>query len=285
MSLRLTRENIFDAACLLAGKMGRLFGVRLERPVLIIGSGRCGTTLLVRILHTHPGLAGFPGEANELWHPKLEPFESASLNIPPIEVDPRGFTDATIAHWPSKHGDSVRDTFSGYHLVKGPSKAFFSKSAMISFMIPKILEIFPDARLIHIYRSGPSVVESYFKKNFGKYTRFSYPEKEYRRICARYWNDCILEIDRREKELSLSAKGQFLEFSYEGLCERPRAIMDEVARFIGIAPDGFGFDLSQVSSRNEKVGDYKNDPEWAGLLELMSPGMKMKGYDPAHRPS
>jgi hypothetical protein len=274
----MTREYGFDAACLAAGRIGKVLGVRLDRPVLIIGTGRCGTTLLVRILHTHPDLAGFPGEANELWHPMLEPFESTTLDMPPIEVDPERFTEVSMAHWPAGHGEALRDTFRGYHLVKGPSKGFFSKSAMVSFMIPKILEIFPDARIIHIFRSGPSVVASYFKKNFGKYTRFSYPETEYRRYCAKYWNDCILEIDRREKEFSLSAKGQFLEFGYEALCERPRAIMDDVAKFVGVAPERFGFDFSQVSCRNEKVENYWDDPDWAGLLELMAPGMRLKRY-------
>lgn len=276
----LSRESIFDAACFLAGKIGKIFGVRLNHPVLLVGTGRCGTSLLVKILNSHPGLSGFPGEANELWHPKLEPFESASLNVPPIELDPKRFTEISISNWPPKHGEKIRDIFTGFYMIKGLSKTFFAKSAMISFMIPEILEVFPDVRIIHIYRSGPSVVESYFKKNFGKYSRYSYAEKDYRLYCAKYWNDCILEIEKRRRELSLTEKGQFFELSYESLCERPNAILDDIARFIGVASDGFGFDISQISSQNKKVGDYSNDPKWVELQEVMAPGMKLKGYDP-----
>src|SRR3990170_432882 len=89
------RFRVFYAACFLVGRAGRAFGFRTRDPIFIIGTGRCGTTLLVRILNSHPSLSGFPGEANELWHPMLEPYESSSFDIPPIEVDPKRFSDVS----------------------------------------------------------------------------------------------------------------------------------------------------------------------------------------------
>lgn len=280
----LSREKAFDIACRLVGTAGRLFGVKLTYPIFIIGTGRCGTTLLVRILNSHPGLSGFPGEANELWHPKLEPFEFASLDLPPIETDPKRFTQVSIANWPADHGKTIRDVFTGFHIMTGPSKVFFTKSAMISFMIPEILEIFPDARFIHIYRFGPSVVESYFKKNYGKYSRYAFTEKDYRLCCARYWNACIVEIEERKRNLSFGPKGQFLGFSYEGLCHKPGAVLAAIAEFVGVASNGFRFDTSRISSQNYKVANYDKDPERAELLRVMSPGMELLGYLP-DRPS
>ncbi len=265
-------------ACFLVGRIGRAFGSRVKHPCFIIGTGRCGTTLLVKILKSHPGIAGYPGEANELWHPKLEPFETTSLDMPPIEVDPKRFTEVSIANWPPKHGEKIRDVFTGFRLITGTSKVFFAKSAMISFMLPKILEVFPDARFMHIYRFGPSVLESYFKKNFGKYSRYVFTEKDYRAHCAQYWNACISEIEQRKKDLSVGTKGQFLEFSYESLCENPRTVLDGIAKFLGVASDGFRFDISRISSQNYKVADYVKDPEGAELLHMMSPMMKLKGY-------
>lgn len=272
------RERSFDTACSLAGRAARLLGTRLTRPVVIVGTGRCGTTLLVRILNSHAQLSGFPGEANELWHPALEPFESASLDVPPIEVDPKRFTEVSTANWPPYHGQRVRDVFTGFHMVTGPSRVFFTKSAMISFMIPKIVELFPDARIMHIYRFGPSVVESYFQKNFGKYSRYVFTETDYRACCARYWNDCIVEIEARKRELSLEPRGQLLEFSYESLCQSPREVLDAIARFVGVAPAGFRFDLARISSQNYKVAAHDSDPAHAELLRVMAPGMKLTGY-------
>jgi hypothetical protein len=274
----LLRERVFDAACFLVGKAGRVFDIEIKNPVFIIGTGRCGTTLLVDMLDTHRGLAGFPGEANELWHPRLEPFESSRINIPPIEIDPKRYSEISVSAWPGGHGEKIRDIFRGFHILTGTSKAFFTKSAMISFLIPDILKIFPDAKFIHVYRYGPSVVESYFKKNFGKYSKYKYAERDYRLYCAKYWNDCILEIDRRNKELALEAGGQFLEFSYEYLCENPRKVLDSLAAYFGIAPENYKFDISEVSSQNYKAEKYSGSPEAIELLEVMSQGMKLKGY-------
>jgi len=273
-----SKERAFAVACFLVGRIGRLLGSRVEHPCFIIGTGRCGTTLLVEILKSHPGLAGYPGEANELWHPKLEPFETTSLDMPPIEVDPKRFCEVSVANWPTKHGETIRDVFTGFQLIYGTSKIVFAKSAMISFMIPTILEIFPDARILHIYRSGPPVLESYFKKNFGKYSQHVFTEKDYRAYCAKYWNACILEIEQRQKDLSLETKGQFLEFSYERLCQSPRVVLDGIAKFLGVPANGFRFDSSRISSQNYKAADYAKNQEGAELVDLMSPGLKLKGY-------
>ena len=69
-----------------------------------------------------------------------------------------------------------------------------------------------------------------------------------------------------------------LEFSYENLCQNPRDVLKDIAFFLGVASDRFKYDISRISSQNYKVADYAKDPERAELLEVMSPGMKLKGY-------
>ena len=49
----------------IVGSLAAALGYRTRSPVFIIGTGRCGTTLLVKILNSHPQLVGFPDEANE----------------------------------------------------------------------------------------------------------------------------------------------------------------------------------------------------------------------------
>jgi LPS sulfotransferase NodH len=274
------RERIFNTICFTAGRAGRTLGCKVNQPYVIIGTGRSGTNLLEDILKTHPQITGFPGEANELWHPKLEPFESSQLDIPPIEENPKHFSEISLAQWPHRQKQKIRDVFAGFHLITGSSKTLFTKSAMISFLIPTILDVFPNAKFIHVYRYGLSVVESYFKKNFGKYSKFKYDEAEYRRHCAHYWNDCLIEIEKRKRELSLEESGKFFEFSYESLCENPREVIQGLATFIEIHPDGFNYDFSRITSQNYKVAGFIDTPEGQELIEIMSAGMNIKGYTP-----
>jgi hypothetical protein len=162
--------------------------------------------------------------------------------------------------------------------MRGSSKKYVVKSAMISFMIPTILKIFPGAKFLHIYRSGPPVVESLVVKEWEKYGSYFKSQSEFRCRCAKYWNDCIMEIDRQRTALELDKKGKFFEISYEQLCENPSAALKSLGRFLQVEPGRFAFDISKISSRNFKAGDYEHDEAWAPALQLMSPAMKLKSY-------
>jgi hypothetical protein len=273
-----TREHVFAMSCSQIGRFAESFGVRLDRPVFIIGTGRCGTTLLVRILNSHPDIAGYPGEANELWHPKLEPFESAAIDIPPIEVDPRRFSEVSLANWPAGQDRRVRNAFLGYSFLHRRRRVFFTKSAMISFMIPRILELFPDARFIHIFRFGPDVVESYFKKNFGKYSKYRFREDEYRLICASYWNQCILEIERQKRALRLSERGALFEIAYETLCDRPEEILHAISAYLRIPAEGFKFDVAEITNRNASLERWRGNRAYFEAADVMASGLELMGY-------
>ncbi len=274
----LAREKIFDRTCLALGRLTQLVGFNAKAPFVVIGTGRTGTNLLESILRTHPDVAMFPGEANELWHPSLVPFNRSSLGVPPIEIDPRHFSEVSVAHWPANHARVIRDVFAGFHWIAGPSKALVTKSAMLSFMIPQVLAVWPGAKFIHLYRFGVPVVESYVKKNYGKYSQFSYAPGQYRLHCARYWNSCILEIERRKQQLSLDKEGKLLEFSYEALCQDPTGTLGRLAAFLGVKAGGFSIDRISITDQNYKTVDLGQSCEGADLMDVMSEGLKLKGY-------
>ena len=129
------------------GRILRVMGYSPKRPVFVVGTGRCGSSLLSSILRSHNGLVVFPGEANELWHPKSYPFRSASIETPSMIEDPNAFTGISLSNWPPGHDQLIRAVFSSYNLVHGSTKTLVVKSAMISFMIPKIQILFPDASI------------------------------------------------------------------------------------------------------------------------------------------
>ena len=251
----------------------------VKKPVFVIGTGRCGTSLLVRILASHPEITVYPTEANELWHPKAYPYSKAKIQAPPILVNPKAFTERSLESWPEKHGDLIKKVLTCFHLLKGESNTFVVKSAMISFMIPKILDLFPDARFIHLYRNGICVVRSLFEKGWQKYLGVIDNERDFYSYAAEYWKQCVMEIDRVSESLSLKGRNIMYELGYEELCREPRTQVDRLSAFLGCHPNGFAFDLSEIRSTNWKVGDYIRDKRWSHLIDVMSTAMEQKGYN------
>jgi hypothetical protein len=281
MIKRLLKNIVLKVLSPLVGKIAGALNIRLEQPIFIVGSGRCGTSLLVRILSSHPEIVGFFGEANHLWHTKLFPFRKAQIQTTPLIVNPKEFTEISINSWPANHSKKIYQTFNGFRLIAkmlNKGTTFFVKSAMISFMIPKILSIFPDAKFIHIYRNGPSVVESYFKKNFKNYHKEVFTKEEFYLNCSKFWNSCIFEIEHIKDSLSLTEKNAFFEFSYETLCNDPEGTLRSLAAYIGVENDRFTYDISRIQSRNYKAGNYLKEEKWKQPLEMMQPAMKLKGY-------
>ena len=260
------------------GRILRGVGYSPNRPVFVVGTGRCGSSLLSTILESHNRLVVFPDEANELWHPHSYPFRNASIETPSMIEDPNAFTGISVSNWPPGHDELIRAVFSSYNLVHGPTRTLVVKSAMLSFMIPKIQILFPDARFLHIYRSGPPVVESWLVKDWSKHSDRFRSKDDFRVACARYWNNCILEIDRRNTGSGLAERGLLLEVSYESLCRRPEAILSRIAAFLGVDRSGFLFDIRGIQSQDYKVGDYSADPTWRLPLKMMAEGMELKGF-------
>ena len=250
-----------------------------KHPIFIIGSGRCGSTLFHKILSSHRDLIGFPRRSEQSLAPPFIPhLMKKKVDILPFIRDPKKFTKISISNWPKNHSRHIAATFNGFHLIKGIRKTPFVKSSMISFMIEEILSIYPKAKFIHIYRNGPSVIESFIKKEWNKYRRFFCSADEYRFYCAKYWTNCILEIENQNNKLSLDKNRKLFQFSYENLCEYPNHTINDLSEYLSVSSNRFEFDLNDIVSTNYKVGDYRAKQKWKNLRDIINPGMELKGY-------
>jgi hypothetical protein len=148
-------------------------------------------------------------------------------------------------------------------------------------ILPEIYSIFPKAKLIHIYRYGPSVIESFLLKEWPKYETYFKDKEEYLHLCANCWNDSIIEIENQKNLLHLN-KSNYFDFSYERLCADPNPIIKLLSDFLEISllkfDFDFDFDFSTIKSTNYKIGDYSKDEKKGKLLEIMTPTLKLKGY-------
>ena len=112
----------------------------LQRPIIILGAPRSGTTLLGRLLAHHPDIAYWI-EPNHIWRHRHAYRRS----------DVFGREDATPAV--AAH---IRKQFEIFLRKSGRSR-FAEKTPSNCLRVPFIREIFPDAQFINLVRDGRAV--------------------------------------------------------------------------------------------------------------------------------
>lgn len=115
----------------------------LDRPIIIIGAARSGTTLLGDILSRHPDVA--------YW---VEPKYIWRYGNPTARTDERPAEEATPAV-----KRYIRSTFASF-VGRREGNRFMEKTPTNCFRVPFVQEIFPDARFVHLIRDGRDVAFS-----------------------------------------------------------------------------------------------------------------------------
>jgi hypothetical protein len=220
------------------------FASTTRQPVFIIGCARSGTSVLKRALGRHPEIDAYPSEANELWHPTSYPWSTSAARTSPLWHDPEAFIADSLAHWPRGHGTYIRRVFAFHQRLVG-RPVFLNKSSMINFMLPRVNQLFPDARFIHIVRDGRAVALSYAHKEHAKMVA---DEALYRRTglwcergalvehMAQFWVSTLAAIDKARSDLSWDADARYHQCRYEDFCDHPQLVLDHILRFLTIAP-------------------------------------------------
>ncbi len=265
------------------------FSSKLANPFFILGSARSGTWLLARTLAFHKDIATYPSEANELWHPQTYPWRHSPHNItlPPLSVSPKEFTERSLKYRSAFQIRLIRSTFGAYQSL-AKKTYFLNKSAMITFMIPFILNEFPEAKFIHVVRDGRGVALSGAKKTQGKILadRDLYQEggfdmsfEDSLRAFAKSWELHIEEVDRQIKALDLMQRGVIHEIKYENFCSNPKEHLCQIAQFMGIDPDEFvKRDYPDIVSKNYKYNQELDANIMQELARIMELSLRAKGY-------
>lgn len=285
--------------------------IELDRPLIVVGAGRSGTTLIREALIQHKDVASFEFEMNALWKYGNEHIDHDMLN------GKQHYSDAV--------SDYIRNVFV-QKSVECDRLRILDKTVANVMRLAYIQEILPDAKILHVIRDGRSVSasamarwsakhpSSYFIKKLKTIPLRSLPRFAFHVIKSKYlalirgavhrqtWGSRWPGFDRDVAELPLAAicskqwalqveaalaqktmlkPNTYMEIRYEKLVSDPQKVFDEVRCFFEL-----DYDENFSSWVNSSVDDSRTDKwhkdldeEQLGLvLEHSSHLLKSLGY-------
>ena len=219
----------------------RLRGPERYGPFCIVGSARCGTTLLRAMLEAHPDVHIPPGNvmlravirdyrwySHLPWSPLLRllltqmafhpSWEAFDLPLHPV------FRELVNRPAKARNLAAVINAVYCAHLARHKPAAvrWGDKSPFGVLGVRAFRAVFPDVRVVHIVRDGRDVVRS-FVDAFGSDIRDA----------ARTW----LRAVRTAHAFGARYPTQYLEVRYEDLVRHPPATLEVVARFLDLRFD------------------------------------------------
>ncbi len=212
-----------------------------DRPVFIIGSERSGTTLVMAILGCHPRIAVpevtwyYPrfkpylhtyGDLSNLKNFRTLAFEMAhGLRIPywRMDVQPGSFANDI-----ADRAMEIEQSYAGIFAAMFERYAKFEnkprwgeKTPYNIFYLDQILEDFPNAQFVYIYRDGRDASAEFLDSAFGPTNIYS---------AARIWKD------GQEAALAFRKKltdDQWFNIKYEELVLEPVDHLQRLCTFLG----------------------------------------------------
>lgn len=265
-------------------------------PFFIIGAGRSGTTLLRVILERSQQVA-IPPESGGSLPKALDYFLTQKKEgviddiIAIYELDKDwinwGLQKKSLVdsyHSDVNFGNIISHIYSSYAESKN-CKVWGDKNPYMTFFIPEILTVFPNAKFIHLIRDGRDVAYSWFKK-LDKYQTIE--------DAAKRWNWSLKEIERYKPLLG----NNLLNVKYEDLATQPTDHIKEICDFINIKFDSqilessetdLGNDLNQAHLKKSKtsigvdsIGKWKENlkpEELRRIMPIISGRLKKYGYE------
>ncbi len=252
-------------------------------PIFVVGAPRSGTTLLQLILDAHP-LVGMQGELHffdqinqlrESWpsvicKENLQTFYRGLERLAAFQYLPElnrhlGWTTEQLLH---AGGSSLEDFFRC--MVAAPARLagkpwWGEKTPENVRYLADLVEIFPNAKILHIHRDPRAVVASLMQVPWA-------PDSVL--INALKW-----KIDMLYADEFLKAGGRLHELAYEELITDPRACLQRVCDFIGVDFD------ERMLAFHRSAGDRLQGEAWKdGTLQPVNASSREKWTTVLSRP-
>jgi hypothetical protein len=215
------------------------------QPFFIVGSGRCGTTLLRRILQASPevhippenwglGYVIYHFRRNR-WHLQWE--QVAEMTIAAFQhrthdwfraISNPGNLIEEVTDWPPSKRSLYRllDRLYRYHGEEAGAefRRWGDKTPVNINLLDPLLQCFPDAKFVNLVRDGADVVYSWSRheKHDGNVIR-----------PAHRWKEAVAQ----GRQFALQHPDAILHVRYEQLVRSPKTTVNSVCRFVGLPYD------------------------------------------------
>jgi len=202
-------------------------------PIFVLCCARSGSTLLRYVLDTHPAIAAPPELHLLLTARQLIWLFENTANTSATTRDP---LDAT-AYATTRARAALAAIMDDYAQRAGKS-IWAEKSVSTIDCIDTLERLFPDARLICLYRQAPDVMASCAQAAQQRQGTFGFEPYVARSThnvvdgLADYWLDKTQKILDAERALA----NPKLRMTYEALVSAPGATITRIVDFLGLAP-------------------------------------------------
>lgn len=291
--------------------------MKIEKPIFIVGTGRCGSTAFHRLLGVHPQTMWLSGFAEEFpYRPRWNRWAVTAMGSPALRrifgkrIKPGenyGFWYAHAYGFAEPGRDLVRSDVTPrvrqqMHAAIEPMLTSRRSRLLIKLTgwsrIGFLNEVFPDAQFVHIVRDGRAVASSLLHINawqwrgwYGPYswrygplseedqTAWDASGRSFVALAGLQWKIHTRAVEAARQALD---PARFLEIKYEQFCEQPGDTCRRVIQFGGLEPSP-EFERHVAAARITDMSDrWRRDlsPEQQALLTgLLRNELQRYGYD------
>lgn len=187
-----------------------------DKPILIIGMPRSGTSLLEQILAAHPGVAA-GGERRDLAYAITR---QAGPGSPDIVKALGGLDAADIAPIAEDYRAAVLASSPGFPLVTDKNPENFMLTGLIAAALP-------DSPILHMIREPADTCLSCFMQDFGTNLPYSYDLADLGHYYRQY-------ADLMDHWREVLPSGRMLEVHYENLVQDPEQQVRSILEHLGL---------------------------------------------------
>jgi hypothetical protein len=271
----LAPERFADSAGAAADRQPVVYRARFDRPVFIVAAPRSGSTLLFETLARNRDLWTVGDESHKQFEsiPSLRPTKDNQSNRLTAEFATAEVIDTLLKNLSADLQDSDGQPIVGLPYGSRPETLrFLEKTPKNALRIPFLLEVFPDARFIFLYREArqniSSLLDSWRSRRYVTYPRLpGWPaEQPWSHLLVPGWQQFIKrplpEVVTYQwvvtnqvimNDLALLPRDRWCKIEYDAFLDDTPAELERLCRFAEIT---FGPRMHEVAAKPLKPSKY-----------------------------